>query len=91
MATINKDYAYMEFPLSISRQGAFPLDKYSVFYSLKDAQEYAKSNPLSYPTQVIGVVEEGAQTEKLYKIKIDGSLEELSTSESSKIQWGSIV
>lgn len=90
MATINKDYPYMEFPLSIARQGGFPLEKYSMFYSLKDAQEYAKSNPLSYPTQVIGVVNEELRSEKLYKIKYDGSLEEIATSESAKIQWGSI-
>lgn len=90
MASINKDYSYMEFPLSIARQGGFPLDKYSVFYSLKEAQEYAKNNPLSYPTQIIGVIEESAGTERIYKIKTDGSLEEIASSESSKVQWGSI-
>lgn len=56
MATINKEYSFMEFPLSISRQSSFPLDRYSVFYTLSEAQDYASNNPLSYPGQVIAVV-----------------------------------
>lgn len=91
MATVKKDYSYMEFPLSIQRQDAFPLDKNSVFYSLAEAQEYASSNPLAYPSQVIGVVDEIQQTVSIYKINYDGSLTELgSGGGSGTIEWGTI-
>lgn len=90
MANTVKDFSYMEFPLSISRQDGFPLDKYSVFYSQAEAEEYAKSSPLAYPTQVIGVIDESGNTDKLFKVKIDGTLEEIASSENSKIEWGSI-
>lgn len=91
MATVKKDYSYMEFPLSIQRQDAFPLDKNSVFYSLAEAQEYASSNPLAYPSQVIGVVDETQQTVNIYKINYDGSLTELgSGGGSGTIEWGTI-
>ena len=55
----DKSFAFMEFPLSMSRQDAFPLDKNSVFYSMSDAQTYAQTNPTAYVGQVIAVVEEG--------------------------------
>ena len=91
MSTVKKDYSYMEFPLSIQRQDAFPLDKNSVFYSLTEAQEYASSNPLAYPSQVIGVVDETHQTVSIYKINYDGSLTELgSGGGSGTIEWGTI-
>ena len=90
MATVKKDYSYMEFPLSIQRQDAFPLDKNSVFYSLAEAQEYASSNPLAYPSQVIGVVDETQQAVSIYKINYDGSLTELGSGGSGTIEWGTI-
>lgn len=90
MATIKKDPAYMEFPLSMARQDAFPLDKYSVFYSLSDAEDYAKNNPIAYPGQPIAVVDEAVDSVKLYKININGTISELATAESSKVEWGSI-
>ena len=49
----DKSFAFMEFPLSMSRQDAFPLDKNSVFYSMSDAQTYAQTNPTAYVGQVI--------------------------------------
>lgn len=55
----DKSFAFMEFPLSMSRQDAFPLDKNSVFYSMSDAQTYAQTNPTAYVGQVIAVVEGG--------------------------------
>lgn len=58
----DKSFAFMEFPLSMSRQDAFPLDKSSVFYSMEDAQSYAQTSPLAYVGQVIAVVEGGAST-----------------------------
>ena len=42
-----KTYAFMEFPLSMSRQDAFPLDKSSVFYSVVEAETSAQTTPLA--------------------------------------------
>ena len=53
----DKSFAFMEFPLSMSRQDAFPLDKNSVFYSMSDAQTYAQTNPTAYVGQVIAVAQ----------------------------------
>lgn len=41
----DKSFAFMEFPLSMSRQDAFPLDKSSVFYSMSEAETYAQTSP----------------------------------------------
>nr|DAD95599.1 MAG TPA: hypothetical protein [Myoviridae sp. ctg8M33] len=72
----DKSFAFMEFPLSMSRQDAFPLDKSSVFYSLDEAKTYAKTSPLAYVGQHISVVEEGTST--AYQIKNEtGDLEPL--------------
>ena len=76
MAEINKNAPFMEFPLSISRQGAFPIDKASVYYSLADAQEYASNNPTSYPGQPIAVVLEDQNRVDFYIIQIDGTLKQ---------------
>lgn len=71
-----KSYSFMEFPLSMSRQDAFPLDKNSVFYSVADAQEYAANSPLAYVGQYLSVVVGGVST--AYQIKNEaGDLEEL--------------
>lgn len=70
------NYPFMEFPLSMSRQDAFPLDKSSVFYSLEAAQTYAQTNPLAYVGQHISVVVDGVST--AYQIKnAAGDLEPL--------------
>ena len=42
------------------RNGPFPLDRYSVFSSLVDAEEYA-AGVLAYSGQVIAVMEGGKQ------------------------------
>ena len=49
----DKSFAFMEFPLSMSRQDAFPLDKSSVFYSMSEAETYAQTSPLAYVGQHI--------------------------------------
>lgn len=48
MAVIKPNNSYMEFPLQISRQYGAPIDKYSVFYSLSAAADYAKTSALAY-------------------------------------------
>ena len=52
-------FPFMEFPLMISRQGPFPLDRYTVFYSMGDAKAYATSSPVAYVGQYIAVVTDG--------------------------------
>ncbi len=37
-----------EYPNSFKRQGAFPLERYSIFNTLTEAEAYAKSNPIAY-------------------------------------------
>lgn len=70
----DKSFAFMEFPLSMSRQDAFPLDKSSVFYSMSEAETYAQTSPLAYVGQHISVVENGVST--AYQIKNEaGDLE----------------
>ena len=53
-----------EYPNSFKRQGAFPLEAYSVFYAIHDesgavtttalqaAKDYAQNNPISYVGQI---------------------------------------
>lgn len=43
--------------VAFKRSNALPLDKYSVFETLALAEEYASSNPVAYPGQVIAVLE----------------------------------
>lgn len=48
-----------EYPHSLKRQGAFPLEYYSVFQTLASAKEYAKSSLVAYVGQPIAVTEGG--------------------------------
>ena len=74
----DKSFAFMEFPLSMSRQDAFPLDKSSVFYSMSEAETYAQTSPLAYVGQHISVVENGVSI--AYQIKNEaGELEPMGT------------
>lgn len=47
-----------EYPNSFERQGAFPLERYSVFYNYDEAEGYAYSDPVAYVGQPIAVVDE---------------------------------
>lgn len=62
MAVILDSFPFMEFPLSISRQDAFPLDRYSVFSSLSEAQTYAQTSPVAYVGQILAVLDNGTAT-----------------------------
>lgn len=86
MAVIKKDYSYMEFPLSISRQDAFPLDKSSLWFDYTGAENYASTSPLAYPGQVISVVNEEESTVDTYKIEVDGSLSAVGGGVSAIVQ-----
>ena len=74
MATINKKNAKMEFPLQIERQYGAPLESKEIWYSLKEAQEYAKSSPIAYAGQTIKVVDQEKSTVTAYIIKPTGDL-----------------
>lgn len=79
-----KSYPYMEFPLSMSRQDAFPLDKTTVFSSLELAQNYARTDPTAYVGQQLSVVVDGISTP--YHIKnASGDLEPLGGVSSENI------
>lgn len=71
---ITKVFPFMEFPLSMSRQGDFPLDKSSLWWDLEEATNYAKNDPTAYPGQPITVVNEAENTVTLFVIGTDGSL-----------------
>lgn len=45
-----------EYPNSFKRQGAFPLERYSLFNSVSDAETYASTNPIAYVGQPLVVV-----------------------------------
>lgn len=66
--------AYWGAGVTFQRSNAVPLEKYSIFESLEKAQEYALTNPVAYPGQIVAVVpEEGKSV--AYIIMGDGSLE----------------
>lgn len=44
--------------VSINRTNPLPLDAYSVFETFTDAENYAKTNALAYPGQILTVVDE---------------------------------
>ena len=71
---ITKTFEFMEFPLSMSRQGDFPLDKSSLWWDLEEATNYAKNDPTAYPGQPITVVNETENSVTLFVIGTDGSL-----------------
>lgn len=48
MAVINKEIQYMALPLAIRRGNPFPVDEYSVWYSMEDLEAYAQSSPVAY-------------------------------------------
>ena len=68
MAVINKNSAYMDFPLQIARQYGAPIEKYEVFYSLEEAKTYASTSPIAYVGQVVAVVNEADNTTDIYVI-----------------------
>lgn len=57
-----KAYSNMEFPLAMKRQDAFALDPSTVWPTLADAQNYAKTNPTAYVGQMLSVVVNGTAT-----------------------------
>lgn len=77
-----------EYPNSFKRQGAFPLERYSLFNSLEDAKAYVASNPIAYIGQMVTVAipadpeNEIAASVKSYIIGADQQLHELALQEN---------
>ena len=73
-----------EYPNSFKRQGAFPLEAYSIFYNLETAKDYAKNSPIAYVGQIISVISDT----KIIAYQItntQGELQEV----GKKLEWGS--
>lgn len=66
-----------EYPNSFKRQGAFPLERYSLFDSLSSAQDYASANPIAYVGQLVTVVDNNKKEVTTHKINIDGTLKQI--------------
>lgn len=68
-----------EYPNSFKRQGAFPLERYSLFDSLSSAQNYASTNPIAYVGQLVTVVDNSVSAVSTYKIDMGGTLTQIDT------------
>ena len=82
-----------EYPNSFKRQGAVPLEAYSVFYTKAEADTYAASDPLAYVGQTIAVALDDAVT--LYVIDQNSTLKEVGSlpvgdDQSIKVEEGKI-
>lgn len=86
---IKKDASTMAMPLSMQRTEPAPIDAYSIWYSLADAQEYAAgtgTNKAAYVGQIITVVDEANQKATAYVI-VDtaGTLQEVGSGTAQPI------
>ena len=61
--------------VTFERTNPVPLEKYSVFHTLAEAEAYAASNAVAYPGQLLAVVTDTAVT--TYKINVDGTLSQI--------------
>ena len=72
---LDKASAYWNTGVTFKRTNPVPIEKYSVFKTLADAQKYAEEHPVAYPGQIITVVpQEGEGNVTTYQINNDGSL-----------------
>lgn len=78
-----------EYPNSFKRQGAFPLERYSLFNSYEEARDYVKNNPIAYIGQIVSVaiaandVSGTVASAKAYIVGVDEELHELAQGDSS--------
>lgn len=91
MAMIKKDASTMAMPLSMQRTEPAPIDAYSIWYSLADAQEYAAgtgTNKAAYVGQIITVVDEANQKATAYVIKdTAGTLQEVGSGTAQPMRF----
>lgn len=71
-----------EYPNSFKRQGAFPLERFSVFGTYDAAVDYAKNNPVAYVGQEI-IVADGTVVRVFVIKNIAGDLAELGMTTST--------
>ncbi len=62
-----------EYPNSFKRQGAFPLERFSVFNTKAALDAYAKSNPVAYVGQILALVTEANNTTEVTVYSIQDS------------------
>lgn len=74
MANIQKDYNSMGLPMNINRSNPIPLDCSELWFSLEEAQDYARNNPVAYVGQSIKVINESTGNVACYIIGMDGTL-----------------
>lgn len=91
MALIKKDVSTMAMPLTMQRTEPAPIDAYSIWYSLSEAQEYAAgtgTNKAAYVGQIIVVVDEANSKATAYVIAdTAGTLQEVGSGSSSPMMF----
>jgi hypothetical protein len=81
MAVIKKDGNFMGLPMNVARGNPIPLDKSEIWYSFAEMEAYAKSDPVAYVGQILGLVNEAAGTATAYIIlNTAGDLQEIGAS-----------
>jgi hypothetical protein len=84
MATIKKNGNFMSLPKGYSRTNPIPLDITDVWYSYEELSNYAKNSPVAYVGQIVGLVDENAETAKAYVItNTKGDLLEIGSNSAS--------
>ena len=58
-----------EYPNSFKRQGAFPLERFSVFGTKAALEDYAKNNPVAYVGQILALVDDTSSSVTIYSIQ----------------------
>ena len=81
MAVIKKDGNFMGLPMNVARGNPIPLDKSEIWYSYSEMETYAKTDPVAYVGQILGLVDETAGTATAYIIlNTAGDLQEIGAS-----------
>lgn len=80
MATIKKNSNFMGLPINIARGNPIPLDNSEIWYSYEEMSTYAKTSPIAYVGQILGLVNEENNSAIAYIIfNKEGDLVELGT------------
>lgn len=89
MAIISKDKLFEKLAgsfwnagVTFERTNPVPLEKYSLFKTLAEAETYANTSPVAYPGQPIAVVGDDSTT--LYFIDNDGTLKPIASGSSTE-------
>ena len=81
MAVIKKDGNFMGLPMNVARGNPIPLDKSEIWYSYAEMEAYAKTDPVAYVGQILGLVDETLETATAYIIlNTAGDLQEIGAS-----------